>query len=249
MRSTLLRGEVLHARADRHAHRVFRYPVCCALIEPSELPLLHEQLFLFSLNRFNAFSLDRRDYDSLDVSSLRAANGLPAAASELLVTNLRTFGYTFNPVSFFLGYDAGGSLGSAVAEVNNTYGGRHRYLLGGERGYRHTRELFVSPFLHGPATYDFDFDVPLDGPSARIEMRVTQDERRTFTARLTGTRVPLTDRALAAAMIRYPLMAVQVIALIHLEALKLHARRVPYRASPPGHRPLGGYEQARPILR
>src|SRR6185503_1465795 len=89
----------------------------------------------------------------------------PPARVEL-VTNLRVLGYVFNPVSFFVGYDAGGDITSVVAEVNNTYGGRHRYVFGPAQriphakrvGFRRERELFVSPFLHGDATYDLWID-------------------------------------------------------------------------------------------
>ena len=177
--------------------------------------------------------------------ALRAANGLPAPATTRLVTNLRVLGYTFNPVSFFLDYDARGQLASAIAEVNNTYGGRFRYVLGpaqrmgGERAaFRHVRELFVSPFLHGPATYDFTFDAPLDGAALAIEMHVHRDDRRLFTARLGGTRDPLSDRALAWAALRYPFMSAQVIGLIHFEALKMRLGGVPYRRPERDHRPL-----------
>jgi DUF1365 family protein len=166
----------------------------------------------------------------------------------------------FNPVSFFLDYDSAGALTSVIAEVNNTYGGRFRYVLGpahriadssrSERaGFSHVRELFVSPFLHGPATYDFWFDAPLDGRALAIEMHVQRDTAaapsrvltapsRVLTARLTGARAPLSDRTLLAAALRYPLMTAQVIGLIHLEALKLRLGGAPYRRSPPDHRPL-----------
>ncbi len=248
--SALVRGELLHARADLHTHRTFRYPVYVAALDLAELPALHDRLRLFSVERRNLMSLHAADYRALPVAALaavRAANDLPAASTTVLITNPRVLGYTFNPVSFFLGYDAGGALTSVIAEVNNTYGGRFRYVLGprerlsdrGTRvGFRHVRELFVSPFLHGPASYEFWFDVPRGGQRFAIDMHVEQAGHRTFTARLTGTRAPLTDRALLAAALRYPMMTVQVIALIHYEALKLHALRVPYRPAPPDHRPL-----------
>lgn len=189
--------------------------------------------------------------DSL--AALRAANDLPVPHTTRLVTNLRVAGYVFNPVSFFLDYDKRGALTSAIAEVNNTYGGRFRYVLGPSQrlpidiatartsrsrvGFRHVRELFVSPFLHGPATYDFWFDAPLDGESLSIEMHVHGDTR-VFTARLTALRSPLSDRSLAAAALRYPLMTLQVIGLIHYEAFKLRLAGLPYRRPGRDHRPL-----------
>ena len=257
MSSALYRGELMHARKDAHARRVFRYPICMAAIELGELPDL--RLRLFSHNRRNLYSLDDRDYEGglAGHASLYAANGLPSPARTRLVTNLRAFGYVFNPVSFFLGYDAAGALESVIAEVNNTYGGRRRYVLGPAQrlpeaegagltpapgintriGFRHVRELFVSPFLHGDCSYDFWFDAPLDGDLA-IEMHVHDREgHRVFTARVTGARQPLTDRALAAAALRFPLMTLQVIGLIHYEAVKLRLAGVPYHRPGPDHRP------------
>ncbi|HET7501893.1 MAG TPA: DUF1365 family protein, partial [Kofleriaceae bacterium] len=155
-------------------------------------------------------------------------------------------GYVFNPVSFFLNYDAAGALASVIAEVNNTYGGRRRYVLGpdqriastGRVGFRHVRELFVSPFLHGPASYELWFDAPLDGEQLAITMRVVRpDGSRIFFARLSGQRHAMTDRALLAAAVRYPLMTAQVIGLIHLEAWKLRLRGVPYVRPGPDHLP------------
>lgn len=252
-RSALYRGELMHARHD--LHRVFRYPMYVASLDLDELPRLHRELRLFSHRRPNLFAFDERDYAATisptqrtrgelcgDLDALRDANALPPPATTRLVTNLRVFGYTFNPVSFFLDYDARGELSSAIAEVNNTYGGRLRYVLGPRErvgaGFRHARELFVSPFLPGAATYDFLFTVPCDGESLAIEMHVTRDDTRVLTARLTATRTPLSDRALLAAAIRYPLMTAQVIALIHFEAFKLRLAGVPYRRPGPDHRPL-----------
>ena len=240
-RSALYTGSLVHARRDRHAKRVFRYPVYVASIDPDELPALDRELRLFSHRRRNLFALDDRDYTTR-LAELLAGESLPPPATTRLVTNLKVAGYVFNPVSFFLNYDASGAIASAVAEVNNTYGGNFRYVLGPRQRiapgrFRHTREFFVSPFLHGPATYDFDFAAPLDARELAIEMRVHQDGRQVFYAKLAGTRGPLSDRALLGAALRYPLMTAQVIGLIHFQALKLRLAGVPYRRPGPDHRP------------
>jgi DUF1365 family protein len=254
--SALYRGELMHARHDAIAKRAFTYGVYVASLDLDELPALDRSLRLFSYRRRNLFSFDDRDYAATlspttraagsltdTLADLRAANGLAVPHTTRLITNLRVAGYVFNPVSFFLDYDAAGSVIGAIAEVNNTYGGRLRYVLGpqhriAEGGFRHVRELFVSPFLHGEATYDFHFDAPLDAAGVRIEMRVHHAEQRTLTARLTGTRMPLADRTLAATAVRYPLMTAQVIGLIHYEAIKMRLAGVPYRRPRADHRPL-----------
>ena len=94
-------------------------------------------------------------------------------------------------------------------------------------------------FLHGPRDYEFWFDAPLDGERLAITMHLdTPAGERIFNASLAGTRRPLSDRTLAAAAVRYPLMTAQVIGLIHLEAMKLRLAGVPYRRPGPDHRPL-----------
>ncbi len=266
MKSELVRGEVFHSRRDRFAQRRFRYPVMIASIDLDELPRLHRELRLFSYNRPNLYALHDRDYRGAAAVGVRAAAQARFAAAEIaaprsirLVTNLRVAGYVFNPVSYFLGYDAAGALTAVIAEVNNTYGGTKRYLLGpaqrlpaaastasgqgatGRASFRHTRDLFVSPFLHGPACYDFHFDAPLDGDRLDVRMNVHAGDHaegpRVFVARLSGERTPLSDRALFSAAVRYPLMTAQVIGLIHYQALKLHLLGAPYRQPPPDHRP------------
>lgn len=257
--SALYRGELMHARHDEVATRAFRYGVYMAALDLDELPALDRELRLFSHRRANLFSFDERDYaatlspsvratpidlrESLD--ALRAANGIATPTTTRLVTNLRVAGYNFNPVSFFLDYDTSGALASVIAEVNNTYGGRFRYILGPREriddrrvGFRHVRELFVSPFLHGPATYDFWFDAPLDSDDITIAMHVHHAGKRRFVARFRGTRRPLSDRTLVAAALRYPFMTAQVIGLIHYEAFKMRFAGVPYRRPGLDHRPL-----------
>lgn len=262
--SALYRGTVMHARHDRIARRAFRYGVYVAVLDLAELPRLDTELRLFSNGRWNLLSFDERDYGASlspglraggglleTLAALREANGLPVPHTTRLVTNLRVAGYTFNPVSFFLDYDKAGAISSVIAEVNNTYGGSFRYVLGAAQrlpgprvGFRHVRELFVSPFLHGPTSYDFWFDAPLDGDELTIQMTSTRPDESSsrvspvFWARLTGRRTALSDRAIASAALRYPFMTAQVIGLIHLQAIKLRIAGVPYRRPGADHRPL-----------
>jgi DUF1365 family protein len=248
MSSALYRGHLVHTRRDRHARRRFRYPLYVACLDLDRLGDLPR---LIARNRPGLFALRDDDYQD-GAGGLRAAfdralaaRGLPRPAHARLVTQLRVAGYVFNPVSFFLGYDPAGALTAAIAEINNTYGGRHRYLLGpadrvGGDGasFRTDKAFFVSPFLHGPARYRWSFDAPLDGDRLGVTVDVRDpDDARVFLAHLGGVRAPLTGRALLAAALRYPLMPLQVIGLIHWQALHLHRAGVPYRRPGPDHRP------------
>lgn len=267
-RSVLYRGDLVHVRHDEHARR-FRYPVYIAGLDLDELPALARATRLFSLDRPDLFSVQTRDYACTrgGARTLRdghaaelAAHGLPAPERVELITWLRTAHFLFNPVCFFVGRDRAGAITSVLAEVRNNYGGRHSYVLGpaeriaaarpGRTGFRVPKAFFVSPFLHGPATYDFWFsddparlDVHMDvhrpagdahfgGTPASLTDRTGA---ALLTAHLRGTPALLTDRALAAAALRYPLMSLQVIGLIYAEALLAHARGVPYRRPGPAH--------------
>ena len=66
---------------------------------------------------------------------------------------------------------------------------------------------------------------------ARIHVR-DDDGARPLTAVLHGRRRALTDRSLAALLLRYPLQPLQVTALIHFEALRLWRKRVPFHHKP-----------------
>jgi DUF1365 family protein len=209
------------------------------------------RLRCFSYNRPNLFALRDRDYrvaaagDGLadGARSLLAARGLPVPHRLELITQLRTLGYVFNPVSFFLGYDAAGALETVIAEVNNTYGGNRCYVLGpphrrADGGFVHERDFFVSPFLQGEARYDFWFAGATPG-AARLDVRMDTrraDGERVFLARLTGERARLDDAALLGGAIRRPWTPVRTIGLIHWQAMRLHWARVPYRRPGPEHR-------------
>jgi cyclopropane-fatty-acyl-phospholipid synthase len=223
--------------------------VCFYVIDLDELPELDRRLTLFGYNSGNLFTL--RDSDHIGDPSLPIKDNIVAWLAErgvdvaggtiLMLTNLRTFGYVFNPVTFFYCYRADGSFACAVAEVSNTFGERRPYLLGDEnlvangssRTWRQAKELHVSPFFGMDQTYEFMLTEPGDRVSARVDLY--EGGERVFLATQSGTRQELTNATLARSLARYPLMSQQVIGLIHLEALKLWRKRVPFHRKPRFH--------------
>ena len=154
MRSALYEGTLLHVRTTP-ARNVFRYPVCFYGLDLDELPELDRRLRLFGYNRRNVLTF--RDADHLgpadrpvkeNVLAYLAGHGIDLAGGRVvLVTNLRLLGHVFNPVSYFYCYGADGALAAIVAEVGNTFGERHPYLLtagnqvqnGARRVYEHAQ--------------------------------------------------------------------------------------------------------------
>ncbi len=224
--SSLCVGSLAHQRLAGPAHR-FAYALYMLLLDLDELPRLDRSLALFGHNR--ARPLGFRDGDHLgdDARPLRAkleaflrTQGIePPGGRILLLTQPRVFGYVFNPVSFFYCYDPEGHLKARVAEVNNTFGDRHCYA-GTTPGWRGKKVMHVSPFFSLAGSYRWDLPAP--GPT-RVEARVdlTREGQPLLRAQLRLRPEPLSDRALAKALLRYPFMTLKVVAAIHFEALRL----------------------------
>ncbi len=235
MRSALYTGTLMHARRTPARH-VFRYPVSYWLVDLDELGELARRLRLFSANGRNVVSL--RDSDHFDgTAPLKQAvvevAADPSIERVLMLTQPRVLGYVFNPVSFYWCYRGDGSLACVVAELNNTFGERlPEVLRGPELRYEHRKRLHVSPFFGLDQSYEYAFSQPGDEVWARIHVR-DDAGARPLTAVLHGRRRELTDRSVAELLLRYPLQPLQVIALIHFEALRLWLKRVPFHHKPP----------------
>ncbi len=234
MRSAVYTGTLMHARRAPARH-VFRYPVSYWLFDLDELQELERRLRLFSVNRRNVVSLHDGDHFDGTLPLKQAVRDLaddPSIERVLMLTQARVLGYVFNPVSFYWCYRRDGSLACMVAELNNTFGERlPEVLRGPELRYEHRKRLHVSPFFGLDQTYQYAFSQPGDEVWARIHVR-DDDGARPLTAVLHGRRRELSDRSLAALLLRYPLQPLQVTALIHFEALRLWRKRVPFHHKP-----------------
>jgi len=235
--SALYVGEVTHARTQP-VRRAFRYRVFQLLVDVDDLP----RSWLLG-RRGSPLGLQARDY--LDgaaagglgaaVRGFLAAAGAPRPARVLLLTYPRVFGYGFNPVSFFYCYDATGVVTQVVAEVHNTYGDRHRYLVD-PRGASSDKLMHVSPYVSMQARWDWAFPAlpaPEVGSPLEIAMRVHERGRPVLVARQRLVRRELTDAALVRVLCTHPLMTLRVIGGIHYQAARLYLARLPFYRHPP----------------
>jgi len=245
----------MHARFAPKPHR-FDYRIFLFAIDLDEVDALHRSLRLFSRNRRNLYSF--RDADFLPThepghnplsrpevaagSTLKervvahlGAKGIDLAGGRvMLVTLPRVLGYLFNPVSFYFCFNRDGIPVAALAEVTNTFKEMKPYLLGpadrrdGGFTRRTPKHFYVSPFSDVDVAFDFRLQVPGDQLSVRIDDYIGAE--RTLTSTLAGPRQPLTDARLAWFTLKYPLITLRIIGLIHWHAFRLWLKNVPWFA-------------------
>lgn len=237
VKSRVYRGEVMHHRLKPVAHR-FTYAAYVYAFEVTELEELSGRLGWFGYNRSALVSLQSRDY--LDGSPrplldklhdlLRQHGNQTQCSRVVLVTGARFLGHVFNPVSFWFCYVAE-ELVCLVAEVNNTFGERHTYVLD-ERlpsqdpfcaRFRVPKAFYVSPF--NPIQGDYEFRVAHPEQQLDIRLRVFDGENPIFNTWLRGRAEPLDGRGLWRTLMAYPLTAWLTIPRIHWEAAVLFFKK------------------------
>ena len=150
----------------------------------------------------------------------------------LMLANARVLGHVFDPLSVFWCFDSTGRLACVVAEVHNTHGERHAYLLHLDRaGVAVTgKDFYVSPFFDVTGTYELRFTLTPDRVSAAVTLR--RQGAVAFSAAFRGRPCPATRRNLARLAIRQPLMTQRVSALIRAHGIWLWLRGLPVRPHP-----------------
>lgn len=245
VRAQLGIGQVRHQRLRPTPHQ-FAYPTWFLL-----LPLRHLRAHpddTLRRNRGGWVSFCDADHGDGRADCLAwiderlLAEGITDARGEVwLHTYPRLLGYAFKPVSFWYCHRADGTLAAIVAEVNNTFGGRHCYLLSGQQ-LQFGRELVavkrfhVSPFCQVEGRYRFRFmrtSLPSGDGAGRCVARIEHDDAQgpLLLTSVSGELAPLTPARLREALWRMPLLTLGVIVRIHWQALRLLLKRVPFFGS------------------
>jgi len=240
MRSALYEGTIRHRRFTPVGHS-FEHRLAMAAIDLADLERGGPLEVLGSGQRRGLVRFDRADYlgdptvaldtavrDLVEASGVRRPGG-----PVVLLTQLRTAGWNFNPISLYYCYSNDGCRIEAVAfEVTNTpWGERHAYVVlpgasGRVVGERVVKQLHVSPFVAMDVEYRISCATPAERCNVRFE--VWQQDRRVLDADLWLRRVAPLDRGgIRRFVVRHPLMPIVVSAEIYVEALKLAAKRVP----------------------
>jgi len=254
MNSCLYECSVMHRRLEPKEH-YFRYRIFMFALDLDELDEVAARIPIFGHNRANLYAFHDRDHLPLGQPTAREnlvvfleQHGIrfPASGRITLVTLPRVFGYIFNPVSFYFCDDGAGTPLCAVVQVGNTFGEMKPYLIReatDENLFRliTPKHFYVSPFSDLDLSFDFKLRVP--GGTLDIHIDERRGDRRVLLSALTGRREPLTTAKLVWFTIKYPLITLKVIGLIHWHALLLWMKRLPW------HRKAADLDLQRDVLK
>jgi DUF1365 family protein len=139
----------------------------------------------------------------------------------------RVLGYVFNPLTLYWLHDNQGVLRHIVAEVHNTYGGRHAYLLPPDSDHPAMvrKRLYVSPFNDVNGYYLVH--APL--PDAELDVRISlhRDNQPAFVVTMRGTRRRASTAELLKLQLVAPLAPLMGAIGIRVQGITLWLRRVP----------------------
>jgi DUF1365 family protein len=228
--SAIYEGTVRHRRFGSARNNSFETGIALAYVDLEELPhLLGGRL----VGRRKLVRYERSDYlgdphvplDRAVRDLVEERTGERPAGPIRLLTQLRSFGHCFNPVSFYYCLDdAGRRVEAVVAEVTNTpWGERHAYVVkrAGEGVLKGDSEkvLHVSPFMGMDHHYDWRVADP--GATLSVHIEALRGGQVAFDATLSMRRRALSRRSLAGITARYPAATARVLALIYAHALRL----------------------------
>jgi uncharacterized protein len=240
MNSCLYEAKVFHRRVWPRTHE-FLYRVFYFCLDLDELPTLAKLCPpLLGVERPGIFSFRSSDHwgkkQTVDlrkrVEDFLSERNLPRPEKILFLTNLRMFGYVFNPIAVYFCLDREDRPVAAIAQVGNTFGEQKLFFIPPDPGSplpfhaRLPKEFYVSPF----SDLDFEFDFRLDAPEKNLRVFIDEYRQgeRILISKLTGTRRELTAPRLLAYIFSHPLLTLRVIFLIHWQAIRLWAKRLPY---------------------
>lgn len=238
--SALYSGWIAHRRFSPRAH-AFRYQIGLLYLDLDEQEQVLSLSPLSGSSRFAPFSFSERHYLKTYTSTgmrlidavrqqVGEALGHEPQGSICLLTQARSWGLAFNPVSFFYCHEADGRLAAILCEVSNTpWRERFHYVLPAEGdGHQHVavaKAFHVSPFLPRDIEYRMSFS-----PAAErlgVHMADWQGELKLFDATLNLQREALSRSSLHRHLWRFPWMTAKTCLAIYWQALRLFLKRTP----------------------
>jgi DUF1365 family protein len=241
-------GKVRHSRL-KPAKNAFAYSVFSLRIPMRLRKSKANGIRQFGLgdNSFSWLSFHDKDYGVGQEDALSWAlevaqnNGVKDIDGEVwLQTFPRVLNYVFNPVSFWFFENKHGDLKAILAEVNNTFGEKHCYLLFNSDGskliwgqtFLAKKVFHVSPFCEVKGHYKFRFFKSSDETPQHLARIEYHDEGPLLITSISGKETSFSNKQLFKVIFTYPIMSFGVIFKIHWQALKLWLKGIQFHSKP-----------------
>jgi len=237
MNSCLYKCTVTHLRNEK-LKRFFRYNYFMFYIDLDEIELISKQISIFSYNKPNIYSFRDKDYFIFDSPGIKKniyrfleKHNVSSKVKKIkLLTNTATFGFNFNPVSFYFCFDSNDNPICVVPEVGNTFHELKLFYLGEDTldknifQKKETKYFYVSPFLEHDNVFDFNLKIPDNKLKIRIDDY--KNDKKVFQASLFGNKQTLTNFNLLKLTFLFPLVTLRVFLSIHWQAFILWYKKV-----------------------
>ena len=228
MTASLYSCTVTHVRTTP-LRNVFRYRTYLWSVDVDDLPGFRRPLaWLAGFRSDDHFSGGPRSIRQ-NLDALLQEHGIDLRGGPIrMLSAARVLGHVFNPLTVYWCHDPAGELVCVVAEVHNTYGGRHAYVVRTDGRGRATtgKHFYVSPFEPADAG---EYRLSLPEPGDRLDLTVTlhRPGAAPFVASVRGERRPATASGLIRLVVRHPLAPLVVAARIRRQGIALWWRGLP----------------------
>ena len=239
LNSCLYETNIMHCRIRPKRHQ-FMHKIFMFYLDLNEIDVLSEKVLLLSHNKSNIYNFCDDDHFKADGLGIKAKvlaflsdKGVVLEDGKImLLTNLRTFGYVFNPVSFYFCFDKSGAPVCVVTEIGNTFGEIKLFFMGAEALSnsqfisQQEKYFYISPFISLYIPMDFNIAIPDEKLNIKID---DFDAKGKFLYTvMSGKRKPITNSRLFWITLKFPFITLKVIFLIHFHAFLLWLKRVPF---------------------